>query len=179
MLRRPLIALCALLAACGLALPVLSEPAVTEYEAGPIWNQGHAEQICPKICKAAGREWTGDWRTIETGRNSVCACRAVQGSAGQNRHGRPKLSKQDVVGDWTLSDGDDHTCTVSLKADGSAWTTLCRTSELFRTNRWQLRGQELVLMGMMDAVMARLSLSDRDRFDGRIEGSKQDVTMWR
>ncbi len=39
-----------------------------DVEAGPIWNQGHAQRVCPQVCGAA--QWTGDYAR---GRGSACA----------------------------------------------------------------------------------------------------------
>ena len=43
--------------------------------AGPIWNQRHAQNICPQICSNSGMNWTGQWWTIVQGRMSVCQCK--------------------------------------------------------------------------------------------------------
>ena len=45
------------------------------YEAGPIWNQGHAGQVCPAVAASHGGEWTGQWWTTVWGRMSVCQVR--------------------------------------------------------------------------------------------------------
>lgn len=44
-------------------------------EAGPIWSQEHAEQVCPAVC--GGGTWTGSWNTTQPGVMSVCACQYV------------------------------------------------------------------------------------------------------
>lgn len=49
-------------------------PVIREYEAGPIWNQSDAEVKCPAICTSHSGSWTGQWRTTETGRMSICEC---------------------------------------------------------------------------------------------------------
>lgn len=45
-------------------------------EAGPIWNQAHAEQVCPEVCD--GGAWTGGWNTTQQGVMSVCECQYVR-----------------------------------------------------------------------------------------------------
>ena len=44
-------------------------------EAGPIWNQEHAEQVCPAIALSHGAEWTGHWWTTVWNEMSVCQIR--------------------------------------------------------------------------------------------------------
>ena len=41
-------------------------------EAGPIWNQDHAEEVCPELCQELGDTWTGHWWTTQWGEMSVC-----------------------------------------------------------------------------------------------------------
>ncbi|MBX3594433.1 mannan-binding lectin [Sphingomonas sp.] len=43
--------------------------------AGPIWNQGDAVNKCRALAERAGGEWTGQWRTLINGRESVCEIR--------------------------------------------------------------------------------------------------------
>ena len=46
--------------------------------AGPIWSQPDAEQVCPGVCQnKMGRKWkwTGQWRTVVSGQKSVCECK--------------------------------------------------------------------------------------------------------
>jgi hypothetical protein len=45
-----------------------------EVQAGPIWNQGDAQQKCPAVCGPRG--WTGHWRTTQANVMSVCDCGA-------------------------------------------------------------------------------------------------------
>ena len=57
-----------------------------DLEAGPIWNQAHAESRCPEVVEEWNGEnggearWTGQWRTTIPGEMSVCGC--VKGAAG-------------------------------------------------------------------------------------------------
>ncbi len=42
--------------------------------AGPIWNNNHAQRVCPRVCADNGLRWNGQWRTTRYGRQSVCGC---------------------------------------------------------------------------------------------------------
>ena len=44
-------------------------------EAGPIWNNTHAQKRCPAVCPSVRGEWTGHWWTTVWGSMSVCQCR--------------------------------------------------------------------------------------------------------
>ncbi len=50
-----------------------------DIQAGPIWNQPHAEQICPTICQNNQGTWTGQWRTTVPNQMAVCGCRLPNG----------------------------------------------------------------------------------------------------
>lgn len=50
-------------------------PGVVTREAGPIWNNGDANNKCPRVCAPLG--WGGVWRTTVPGRMSVCDCQAA------------------------------------------------------------------------------------------------------
>ena len=58
----------------------LGEAQNFELEAGPIWNQEHAESRCPEVVEEWNEEndgeahWTGQWRTTIPGEMSVCNC---------------------------------------------------------------------------------------------------------
>ncbi|HQV04419.1 MULTISPECIES: mannan-binding lectin [unclassified Novosphingobium] len=47
-------------------------PRVRLVNAGPIWNQADAQNKCPVAAYAVGGRWTGQWRTTQEGRMSVC-----------------------------------------------------------------------------------------------------------
>ena len=50
-------------------------PAAIDVEAGPIWNNDHASQVCPAVCGAEQqRQWTGHWMTTIPNEMSVCNC---------------------------------------------------------------------------------------------------------
>jgi len=44
------------------------------FNAGPIWNNRHAQSVCPAVCTSHDRTWRGEWRTTVQGQMSVCAC---------------------------------------------------------------------------------------------------------
>jgi hypothetical protein len=69
----------------GLASPLLSFfPSLGKHHshaapssdipAGPVWNDGDANQKCPTVCRQHNLNWTGDWRTIEANVQSTCTC---------------------------------------------------------------------------------------------------------
>lgn len=41
-----------------------------DVEAGPIWNQRHAQRVCPQVCSSAS--WTGRFSTARRGGASSC-----------------------------------------------------------------------------------------------------------
>ena len=45
-----------------------------EYEAGPIWSNDHAAQICSTVCSSKNLRWNGNWTTTIPGKMSVCSC---------------------------------------------------------------------------------------------------------
>ncbi len=65
------------LAAALLAAALLSPVAASAqaFEAGPIWNQAHADQVCPAVAASHGGTWTGQWWTTIPGQMSVCEIR--------------------------------------------------------------------------------------------------------
>ena len=46
----------------------------TDVLAGPIWNQEDAEKKCPVVCASYGGTWNGQWKTVVSGKMSVCGC---------------------------------------------------------------------------------------------------------
>lgn len=47
-----------------------------DVNAGPIYNNDQAKQVCPGVCQNlhTGATWSGQWRTTVPGKNSVCGC---------------------------------------------------------------------------------------------------------
>ena len=67
--------LAALFAAMTLMLAAAPSFAV-DVDAEPIWNNDDAQAKCTNVC--GGRQnWDGNWRTVVSGSNSVCSCRAA------------------------------------------------------------------------------------------------------
>lgn len=62
--------------ACLLVMATFTaHAAVVELDAGPIWSNFDANSKCPQVCANRGAQrWTGDWRTTQPGRMSVCSC---------------------------------------------------------------------------------------------------------
>ena len=48
---------------------------VKEADAGPIWDQAHANRKCPIIAKNNKGQWTGNWRKVGANNMSVCQIR--------------------------------------------------------------------------------------------------------
>ena len=53
--------------------PPLAPATAHDVNAGPIWNNGDAQQKCPNVC-VAPETWNGQWRTTVPNRMSVCGC---------------------------------------------------------------------------------------------------------
>lgn len=63
------------IAAALVAASCAAHGAVIEVEAGPIWANADANNKCPQVCSDRGAQrWTGEWRTTQPGRMSVCGC---------------------------------------------------------------------------------------------------------
>lgn len=56
-----------------------------EINAGPIWNNSHAKEVCPRVCAENKLEWNGHWTTTVWGQMSVCTCLASSSSMEMNR----------------------------------------------------------------------------------------------
>lgn len=75
LLAKKLLLLVASLIIGGSALLGFSNPAFAgDVNAGPIWNNDHAKQVCPRVCDSVGLKWNGNWFTNDPGKNSVCGC---------------------------------------------------------------------------------------------------------
>lgn len=55
----------------------------------------------------------------------------------------------------------------------------CIGTELQSVTSWSLRGNEVVLNGMMSKRVAVLRLSGTNRMDGPLDGSSGKVVAWR
>lgn len=80
-------ALCALLLSTAAASDNVESENLHEFilEAGPIWNNTHAQTRCPEVLAEWQSEnehrtarWTGHWWTTEENEMSVCACEIIR-----------------------------------------------------------------------------------------------------
>ncbi len=87
------------LAACETASPPGPAPAastaakagVQTLEAGAIWDNVHAQTVCPALAAKAGGQWTGGWWTTVPNTMSVCEVDFASLDGGSN----------DLVADYT------------------------------------------------------------------------------
>ena len=100
---RPLLA--AICLTCATVTPALAQ---RQIEAGPIWNQAHADQVCPAVAHAHGGRWTGQWRTTVQGRMSVCEVRA-----------NPRAVESGPI--WNQAHADQ-VCPAVAQSHGARWT---------------------------------------------------------
>ena len=63
-------------------------------KAGPIWNGGHANRVCPQVCSRARAKWTGGWWTTRPGRMSVCQCNRNKKKFRRHRVSKIRKYKQ-------------------------------------------------------------------------------------
>ncbi|WP_166486181.1 mannan-binding lectin [Jannaschia sp. CCS1] len=96
----------------ALALASLASAASAQqaFDAGPIWDQNHANQVCPAVAASHGGTWTGHWWTTVPNQMSVCqvqvASPAIAVEAGpiwnQNHANQvcPRLAAS-IRGTWT------------------------------------------------------------------------------
>lgn len=91
-----------------------------DINAGPIWNQADAQTKCPRVAADARGRWTGQWRTTQAGRMSVCEVElAPQAAAVKGR---------DVEAGpiWNQADAQIK-CPVAAYAVRGTWTGQWRT----------------------------------------------------
>lgn len=72
--KKLLLPLGALVISSSAILGIASQASAGDVKAGPIWNNDHAKQVCPRVCSSVGLRWTGNWYTNDPGKNSVCDC---------------------------------------------------------------------------------------------------------
>ncbi len=66
--------LAASLLAASLLASAMAHAETRAVNAGPIFNHGQANRVCPSVCSRAGATWTRQWWTTVQGRMSVCEC---------------------------------------------------------------------------------------------------------
>jgi hypothetical protein len=52
----------------------LAQKTCADVDAGPIWNNQQAGQVCPGVCSKVALQWNGQWTTTQQGVMSVCGC---------------------------------------------------------------------------------------------------------
>ena len=74
-----LLLVCISLAGCTPKSHPADEEVTIDVEAGPIWDNDHAQKRCPELLEEwlkanpdKGAEWTGNWTTTIFGKMSVC-----------------------------------------------------------------------------------------------------------
>lgn len=120
-------------AATSAALFLGSTPAAAKdrmVEVGPIWNQMDAERKCPEAARKAGGTWTGQWRTTQVGRMSVCEIKGGSGGGG---------GKTVEVGPiWNQLDAE-RKCAEAARKAGATWTGQWRTTVPGRMSECDIR----------------------------------------
>ena len=121
---------------CGIALTIASAAAVLLasapaaakqggrwVEAGPIWNQFDADRKCSKVARDVGGNWTGQWKTTEPGRMSVCEVSGGRGGGGSS--GKDRWAEAGPL--WNQFDADRKCPDIARKAGGK-WTGQWKTT---------------------------------------------------
>lgn len=93
------------------------------------------------------------------------------------------VTKGQIAGDWNV-DVDGKQCRLSLRPTGAgmgdfASTFGCMGTDLQSVSSWSLRGNEVVLTGMMSRRVAVLALKGTNRMDGTADGSSGRIIAWR
>lgn len=93
------------------------------------------------------------------------------------------VTKGQIAGDWNV-DVDGKQCRLSLRPTGAgmgdfASTFGCMGTDLQSVSSWSLRGNEVVLTGMMSKRVAVLALNGTNRMDGTADGSSGRIIAWR
>ncbi|MFB2976048.1 mannan-binding lectin [Microseira sp. BLCC-F43] len=74
MKKRFLLSLSSLLVCSSAVVGFSGKAFGREFNAGPIWNNGHARTVCPQLCTANSMWWNGNWHTTVYRQQSVCSC---------------------------------------------------------------------------------------------------------
>lgn len=111
----------ALFLAGGCQSAPAAEPASSDIQAGPIWNQADAELKCPVAAHAVRGRWNGQWVTTVPNEMSVCG---VIGASRQDGNGQANIEAGPI---WSQDDALVK-CPVVAAATGGAWTGQWRTT---------------------------------------------------
>lgn len=106
------LAVTATLATCLFA----SQVAARDIAAGPIWDQGDAENKCPVAAAAYEGSWNGNWKTTVEGKMSVCGVTGI-----------PVVTLE-AGPIWNQADAEEKCPIVGFSVDGKWngqwWTTV-------------------------------------------------------
>lgn len=98
-----------------------------DVSAGPIWNDWDAQAKCPRVCERG--VWTGRWRTVVPGMESVCSCdfHAWPGGGGGGGGRKPAYVLRQIVagpiwGNWDAQNKCPNVCGGRNLWDGN-WRT--------------------------------------------------------
>ena len=111
------------MALIGVTLPFTAsaQTRTIAIEAGPIWSQSDAQMKCPKVAKANGGVWNGQWRTTVPGRMSVCELTFPPSS------GKYVVEAIEAGPIWNQTDAE-RKCPDVAKANGGTWNGQWRTT---------------------------------------------------
>lgn len=115
--------------------------------------------------------------------NAMGNAAAMLFGAMMGQPGTAPVTKGQVAGDWNV-DVDGKQCRLSLRPTGAglgdfASTFGCMGTDLQSVSSWSLRGNEVVLTGMMSKRVAVLALNGTNRMDGTADGSSGRIIAWR
>ena len=122
------------LSIAGAAAALLaSAPAAAKHgdrwvDAGPIWNQFDADRKCPNVARDVGGKWTGEWKTTQPGRASVCEIAGGRGSGGGGGGVSSKDRWAEAGPIWNDFDANRKCPDVARKAGGK-WTGQWKTTQ--------------------------------------------------
>lgn len=113
------------------AVFLASAPAAAKHgdrwvDAGPIWNQFDADRKCPNVARDVGGKWTGEWKTTQPGRMSVCEIAGGRGGDGGGSSSKDRWAEAGPI--WNNFDADRKCPDVARKAGGK-WTGQWKTTQ--------------------------------------------------
>jgi Mannan-binding protein len=130
----------------------VSTRADQDVNAGPIWNNADAQGKCPAVCGSVHSEWNGQWRTTQTGVQSVCGCKADRDMHQERRDDRAVADECDSMAHRSTAERIDH-AELFLSRDAAC----VRQREAFcESVRWNASRDA----GTYTALLAH----DRDRY---------------
>ncbi len=116
--------LAGILAAAFLLTGMMTQSAFAgDVPAGPIWNDWDAQAKCPRVCERG--VWTGRWKTVVPGMESVCSCdfrRWPSGNGGNWSYRIEQVVAGPIWGNWDAPGKCSHACGGRNLWDGN-WRT--------------------------------------------------------